>query len=59
MRSKLAKSFREVVFIRDLLVEATFLALGILYTVVIRKDVWNILVFPIHLFDLVFELVFH
>lgn len=59
MRSKLAKRFREVVFIRDLLVEATFLALGILYTVVIRKDVWNILVFPIHLFDLLFELVFH
>lgn len=59
MRSKLAKHFREVVFIRDLLVEATFLALGILYTVVIRKDVWNILIFPIHLFDLVFELVFH
>lgn len=59
MRSKLAKRFREVVFIRDLLVEATFLALGILYTVVIRKDVWNILIFPIHLFDLLFELVFH
>lgn len=59
MRSKLAKRFREVVFIRDLLVETTFLALGVLYTVVIRKDVWNILVFPIHLFDLLFELVFH
>lgn len=59
MRSKLAKRFREVVFIRDLLVEATFLALGVLYTVVIRKDVWNILIFPIHLFDLLFELVFH
>lgn len=59
MRSKLAKSFRGVVFVGDLLVETTFLALGILYTVVIKKDVWNILIFPIHLFDLLFELVFH
>lgn len=59
MRSKLAKSFRGLVFVGDLLVETTFLALGILYTVVIRKDVWNKLIFPIHLFDLLFELVFH
>lgn len=59
MRSKLAKSFRGVVFVRDLLVETTCLALGILYTLVIRKDVWSILILPIRFFNLLFELVFH
>lgn len=46
-------------FVRDLLVETTFLALGIFYTIVIRKDVWSILILPIHFFNLLFELVFH